>query len=416
MSLSFRKPAMKRLTGQVGAGAALLSSAMLGATSANAAQVYVQPIISTQVQTSSNLGLDPGADSERTEGYFADAATVIGIATASSDTTVKPRLLYRHYPDVSRLNRLEAFLDIASLYTGQRSSFQMFGRLEHRDEVNAERSAAQFDDVTPDAPTDPETGRIQIGATRDVVMFVPTYKYELTQRMDIGATATVQTIDYSPDDTFSHVDFDYYEGKGFFGWELSQRTKLSLGGYVSKYEAQNIDAQTDSYGASAEFEWDWSAVLESSLSLVYQRSDIERTEPFVFEDKANAWGANFKTVYKGQVSRTRLNVGRTITPSGTGGLLESDNVRLQFERDLTPRWELTAAGRYLRNRALSEDTAGNDRDYRRVELGLRWMVTRTWFVEGSYEYTWQKYENDPRSADDNSFALKFGYRGLPRQR
>jgi hypothetical protein len=44
------------------------------------------------------------------------------------------------------------------------------------------------------------------------------------------------------------------------------------------------------------------------------------------------------------------------------------------------------------------------------------MVTRTWFVEGAYEYTWQKYENDSRSADDNSFALKFGYRGLPRQR
>jgi hypothetical protein len=415
MSLSFRKPAMKRLTGQVSAGAALLSGAVLSATSAHAAQVYVQPIISTQVQSSTNLGLDPGVD-DRTESYSADAATLIGIATPSSDTTLKPRLQYRDYSDASRRDRLEAFLDLSTLYTGQRSSFLMFGRYEHRDEANAEKSAAQFDDVTPDAPTDPETGRIQNGATRDMVLLAPTYKYKLTQRTDIGASATVQTLDYSPDDVSRHVDYRYYEGKGFVGWELSQRTSLSLGGYASKYEAENIDATTDSVGASAEFEWDWSAVLESSLALVYQRSDVERTEPFLFEDKTNAWGANFKTVYKGQVSRTRLNVGRTITPSGTGGLLESDNVRLQFERDLTPRWELTAAGRYLRNRALTDDTAGNDRDYRRVELGLRWMVTRTWFVEGAYEYTWQKYENDSRSADDNSFALKFGYRGLPRQR
>jgi hypothetical protein len=403
---------MQRVAGRAGAGAALLSSAVL----AHAAQVYVQPIVSTQVQTSSNLGLDPDADSQQTEGYFADAATVIGIATPRSDTTLKPRLLYRNYPDASRLNRVEAFLDIATLYTGQRSTFQMFGRYEHRDETNAERSAAQFDEVTPDAPTDPETGRIQIGATRDVVLLVPTYKYELTQRMDIGATATVQSIDYSPDDVASHVDFDYYEGKGFLGWDLTQRTRLSLGGYVSKYEAQNIDAQADSVGASAAFEWDWSAVLESSLSLVYQRSDIERTQPFVFDDKTNAWGANFKTLYKGQASRVRLSAGRTITPSGTGGLLESDSFRLQADRDLTERWELTGAARYLRNRALSQDTAGSDRDYRRLELGLRWMMTRTWFVESGYEYTWQKYENDPRSAHDNTLSLRFGYRGLPRQR
>lgn len=415
MSLSFLKLAMKRATGQVGAGAALLGGAVLAVAPAHAAQVYVQPIVSTQAQTSTNLSLDPGVD-DRTESYSADVATLIGIATPSSDTTLKPRLQYRDYSDASRRDRLEAFLDLATAYTGQRSSFQMYGRYEHRDETHAERSAAQFDDVTPDAPTDPETGRIQNNATRDVVLLVPTYKYKLTQRMDVGATATVQTLDYSPDDASRHVDFDYYEGKGFMGWELSQRTQLSLGGYVSKYDAKNIDAQTDSYGASAEFEWDWSAVLESSLSLVYQRSDVERTQPFVFDDKADAWGANFKTAYKGQISRARLNLGRTITPSGTGGLLESDNVRVQFERDLTPRWELTAAGRYLRNRALTRDSAGSDRDYRRVELGLRWMMTRTWFVEGGYEYTWQKYENAASSADDNSFALKFGYRGLPRQR
>lgn len=416
MSSSFPNPAMKRLTCRAGVGAALLSGAALAATSVHAAQVYVQPIVSTQAQTHSNLGLDPDGETISAEGFFADAAAVIGIATPSSDTTIKPRLLYRKYPDVPRLDRLEGMLDFATLYRGQRGSFSMFGRMEHRDEVNAERSDAQFDEVTPDSPTGPETGRITIGATRDVLMLVPTYKYELTQRTDIGVTATVQAVDYSPDDSTSHVDFDYYEGKGFVGWELSQRTKLSLGGFVSKYEATNIDALVDSYGASAEFGWDWSALLKSSLALVYQRSDIERTAPVVFADTANAWGADFKTAYVGQISRARLNIGRTITPSGAGGLLESDNVRLQFERDLTARLELTAAGRYLRHRALADDTAGNDRDYRRVELGLRWMVTRTWFVEGGYDYTWQKYERGAGSADDNSFTLTFGYIGLPRQR
>lgn len=411
MSLSFRKSAMARWSGRIGAGAGLLSGALL----AHGAQVHVQPMVTTQAQTSTNLGLDPGVD-ERTESYAADAAALISIATPSAATTFKPRLLYRDYSDAARRDRLEAFLDLSTFYTGQRSSFQMFGRYEHRDEVHAEKSAAQFDEVTPDAPTDPETGRIQNGATRDVLLLVPTYRYKLTQLMDIGASATLQALDYSPDDASRHVDYDYYEGKGFLGWELSQRTRLSVGGYVSKYDAKNIDAQTDSYGASAEFEWDWSQVWESSLSLVYQRSDVERTQPFVFDDKTNAWGASFKTSYKGQITRARVQLGRTITPSGTGGLVESDNVRLQWERDLTERLELSTAARYLRNRALTQDSAGSDRDYRRAELSLRWMVTRTWFVEGAYEYTWQEYQNASGSADDNSFMVKFGYRGLPRQR
>ena len=397
-------------------GSALLSGAVLLSAPALGAQVHVQPIVSVAAQTSSNVDLEQASERSQTEGYFADAAAVVGIATPRSETTFRPRLLYREYPDDSRLNRLEAFLDFATQYKSQRSRFSMFGRLDHRDQVNAERSDARFNEVTPVLPTTPETGRITVGATRDLLLLVPSYSYELSQRTDIGASATLQRIDYSPDDSNSHVDFDYYQGKGFVGWNLDQRTKLSVGGFASKYDAIDIDSQSTSYGVGVDLGKNWSPVLDSTLSITYQRTDIERTQPTLFEDKANAWGANFGTAYSGQTSRVRFDIGRQITPSGGGGLYESDQVRLQYERDVTQRLEFTAAGRYLRNRALSRDTVGNDRDYSRAEAGLRYMATRTFFIEASYEYTWQEYENAAASAADHSFALRFGYRGLPRQR
>lgn len=416
MSSSFPEPAMRRAIRRALSGSALAGSVFLAALPASAAQVYVQPIISVQAQTSSNLRLDPDESSQQTEGYFAEVATVIGVATPRSDTTIKPRVRYRNYPDESELNRFEGFLDLNSYYTGQRSRFQVFGRFEHRDEVHAERTAAEFDELAPDPLTGPETGRVQVGATRDVLLLIPTYKYSLTQRTEVGVTATVQSVDYSPDDAFSHVDFEYYEGKTFVGWALSQRSRFSVGALASTFEAKNIDAQFDSYGATAGFEWDWSAAWQSGLSMVYQSSDIERTEPFVYEDTTEAWGANFETAYEGRVTQMRVNLGRIIMPSGTGGLLESDNVRLQYDHEFTQRWKLTAAGRYLHQRALERNRAGNDRDYIRTELALRWMMTRTWFIEGGYQYTWQEYESDARSVDDNTFSISFGYRGLPRQR
>jgi hypothetical protein len=396
--------------------AAVVGSAIMAAIPAHGAQVYVQPIVSAEVQSSSNVSLETdNVNHRQVEGYFADAAAVMGIATPRSDTTLRPRLLYRYYPDDSDLNRLEAFLDLATQFDSQRSHFRMFGRFDHRDETQAERAAADFNDVTP-TPDSPETGRVRIGATRDLLLLMPDYRYNLTQRTDIGAAATLQSLSYSPDDATSHVDFNYYLGKGYLRWSLSPRTDLAVGAFTSRYDAKNIDSQSTSYGVSGDLDVNWSAILSSSVSVNYQRADIDRTEPTVFKDKTNAWGAIVGTTYKGQLSRVRFTLGRSITPSGSGGLYNSDSVRVQYERDLTPRWELTTAARYLRNRALSRDVTGNDRNYTRAEVELKWMVTPTWFVQAGYEYTWQKYENDPFSAADNSFALRVGYQGLPRQR
>jgi len=395
----------------------LATGALLIADPVLAAEVYVQPLASVEAQTSSNVQLDTDPTQvEQVDGYFADAAMVIGVATPESDTTVRPRLRYRYYPDRSDLDKLEAFLDLTTRHDTQRGHFTMFGRYEHRDEVQAERSAAEFNDITPPSPTTPESGHARVGATRDLVLLLPTYLYDVTQRVGIGASATLQAADYSPDDPSSHVDFRYYEGKGFARWSLTQRSDVSVGGFGSKYSATNYDSDTTSYGISTDIETNWSQILDSALRLSYQHSDIQRTEPTVFEDSTNGWSAILETTYKGQLSRLQTSLGRSITPSGGGGLYNSDNVRMQYEYDLTERLEFTTAARYLHNHALSKDIGNNDREYTRAELGLKWKFAPTWYLEAGYEYTWQKYKLDPSSAEDNSFAIRFGYEGLPRQR
>lgn len=60
--------------------------------------------------------------------------------------------------------------------------------------------------------------------------------------------------------------------------------------------------------------------------------------------------------------------------------------------------------------------SGNNRDYGRGDIALRWRVTPTWFAEGGYSYIYQKYSSDPSNAMDSSVYLRFGYQGLPPQR
>src|SRR5262249_39750568 len=58
-------------------------------TSADAAQLYYQPIVSLGAGYNTNVNLDP-LHKESAVGYFADAAVNLGIATRRSEWTLQP--------------------------------------------------------------------------------------------------------------------------------------------------------------------------------------------------------------------------------------------------------------------------------------------------------------------------------------
>jgi hypothetical protein len=405
---------------------AVLAALAMATVPVFAAEVSVQPMASVLAETSSNVDLDPAANNEhQTQGYKADAAALVSFATPSSETSVKPRLTYQYYPDEKDLNRLEAFLDLVTRMDTPRSSFTMFGQYNHRDEVNAQRSSVEFNSVDPSAPQTTDTARVRLGATRDIFLLAPRYAYKLTQTTSIGVSALYERANYSPDDDSSHVDFDFYQGKGFVGWKLSERTELSIGAYASKYKASHFDSESSAYGGSVDVDFKWSALLWSSLNIIAQKTDTDnqRTDTSTtpptfsrFKEKSNSWGATWSTTYKAAASEWQGTLGRTISPTGGGGLYETDAIRLQYKRDFTQRLSFAGTAGYVKNTAISRDIEGNDRKYARLGTFLRWMMAPTWFVEGGYEYSVDRYTTDPNSANDNTFSIRFGYLGLPRQR
>jgi hypothetical protein len=134
------------------------------------------------------------------------------------------------------------------------------------------------------------------------------------------------------------------------------------------------------------------------------------------EETNSAYGLELNAAYGSPVSRWALSLGRQVTPTGSGGLSNLDQVRVQYDRAFSERLSLTTAVRAFRNRSVSEITANNndDRDYARANVSLNFMITATWYVRAGYEYTWQDREADSRSANNNLVSLAFGYRGLQR--
>jgi hypothetical protein len=390
---------------------------LLAATAAGpvlAAQVFVQNTASVGAETNSNLDLTPGGDSETT-GYIVNASSLIGIATPNSSTTIRPRVDYRNYPTDSADDRVEAYVDFNSAYRSQRTTAGIYGTLDHRDELNAEMTQAVYDEVNPVYPTAPQTGRTVRGITRDSAILLPSYSYNLGQLLAVGLSGIYEKFGYSPEDDSRYVDFTYYQAKASLIWTLNQKSDLSFGAYGNKYSATHFDSTANATGGSLELNTSWTQLFSTRASVVLQHSSIDSGIPPIFNGTVNAWGGALTAIYKTETNQFRADLSRNLTPSGGGSVYYNNQLQFEYSRKITARLAVTTAAVYLQNRAMTAAVSDNGRNYLRSVVDVKWMMSRLWFVQGGYQYTWQKYQLDPDGAANNRIYLRFGYQGLGRQ-
>ncbi len=392
----------------------LAAGMSLAAAPGFAAQVYWQPSASISAEENTNLDLVPPPVSS-TAGYIADAAALIGVATPQSDTTLRPHVDYRDYPTDPADNRLEEYLDVNSNYRSLRAKGSFYLGFERRDDFNAELTPAFYSDYAPVSPTNPQTGRTTIGATRTSILLLPDYSYSITPRFATGVSAIYQQLNYSPDNSSDAVNFRYYQGKAYLRWTVDQKNDVTFGGYGSKYQAERYDSQASSGGASLQLDTSWTPLFTTAASLNYQRTYIDTLIPTPFKTTSNPWGANFSAIYKAEVYSFRMDAGRSITPSGGGGVYVNEQVQFQYGRTFNRRLTLTVAAVALKNHGLTSNVSGDDRTYSRLAVDGKWMLTPTMFIQSGYQYFRQRFQVDTFSADNNRVYIRFGYQALGRQ-
>ncbi len=398
---------------RLAAGVLCTASVMLAAPTL-AAQYYVQPSGWLTVENDSNLDLDPYASNQSVQGYLANAGALFGIATPVWETTARAQLEYRDYPKDTADNRLEGYLDFRSDYHTPLSHAAMSGTVDRRDDFNAEFSSAYFDEINPVQPTNPSTGRAVTGETQTMVLLQPSYSYQFSPLINGGVSGIYQKVNYSP--TFlDHSDFDYYEGSADLAWKYSQKSELSFSGFGSKYSSTQIDSTATGGGATVGLNTNWTPLLSTQASASYQHTNVNQTTAPVVKAGVNTWGGSAGAVYKAQIEQYRVILSRFVTPSGGGGVFVNDQAQFQYTRQLSERLAFTGAMIWIKTRQLPTDISGLDRTYDQAALDVKWMVRPTWFVQGGYQYSWQKLTQLPE-ASNNRIFIRVGYQGLPPQR
>lgn len=375
---------------------------------------YFAPFIAAGAEYNTNRELELSTqDEDSSEGYTGEIGAIMGFRNPRSTLDVRPRFAIVEYPDRDDLNRDEQFLDLKYDFLTPRSRTDLIAKYEKRDTYTAELPDAEFDPFDPRDPVTGETGRFLATDERTRIQVRPSFEFNMTPVTSVGTSVLLQDVEYEQSLGVAQRDYQYGYGQLFLRHALDPRNDLTGGAYVSSYEpeeAGGLEEKTEAYGVTLAWSRRWSDVFETDVTLLVERSETELSLG-IAPDASTDWGVDLYASRRFERSRAIVAAGRSFSPTG-GGKTVTDQLRVQYIHDFTERLEGSVAARGIRTRAQFDNDRGNDRDYARADLSLRWAATRTWFIEGGYEYIWQEYLADPAGAENHMVFIKVGYEGL----
>jgi len=397
------------------AGAAVVSLVIAG--SATGADVQTIPNVELQAEQNDNFRLNPGGATSDTPGYIADASVLLDIATPRGSTLLLPRVRYQNYQDEEDIQRVETFFDANSSYRWERADFLFNASYSKRDVYNTETLGGEFDPNDPGSPDNPESGSTTTGETRQLLRASPDYQYRLTERMSLGFDATYQVANYRSDNLVTKSDYDFGFIETYLSWATSQRGAFRAGAYASSFQTDDGSETIDAIGGNLGYGYRWSETDGIEATLNYEQNDITSITTFgTINETTSDVGGSVTAYRKLEVSAWRLALGRRFAPTGDAGKSTIDEIRLQYDRNLSERLRFRGAGRYESRSSIADASDSNDRDYARLDLELKWFMSPTWYVGGGYAYIWQDRSADPTDAVNNKFSIHVGYQALARER
>ena len=123
-------------------------------------------------------------------------------------------------------------------------------------------------------------------------------------------------------------------------------------------------------------------------------------------------GAGITWTYR--ITQLVLDGLQGVAPSAAGAVQNHTEVRFRVIRALRPRLSGFVGARAIRLRGtVGGAFAIQGSDYAAATTGLEYQLTRSYRLAGEYDYTWQRFQNEPHAAS-NAFTLSVIYQPLSR--
>ena len=276
---------------------------------------------------------------------------------------------------------------------------------------------------------DPDIGLIQQQTKRTTTNINPAWGWSLTETTQLRLDYQYVDAQYEDGISVNLLDYRQQAVSVTIAEQLAERTSIYAILSHSLFEVTSPESQiTTNYTSSSRtntaqlgVSHDITETLKVSVSGGPRKTTSDEVAkicgPFLCPVPITLSNTSYGSVFKGslesrlELTRTTLSFSRAVSPSGSGGEVETGNLTLAVDRQLTPeRLSVRLVAEGYRFKALGTTSSSIDRNYYRLEPALRWRWTEDLDVDISYRYMRQRYVDAPDYAAANAVYLAFSYR------
>lgn len=378
--------------------------AMLAATTVQGAEWRIEPLIRAAANFDDNATLNVRTDmEEEISGYIIDARARFAYASRTSDFFVTPILRYRDYGD-PRFDENEQFLRLNFERDTQKNNFRIRANYDREAVRTAERADADLEIEDPDEIRDEETARVFVRGRRERIELIPSWTYRWSDVSSLSARLAYRDIQY--DENFANLLEDYTNGRVNVSYQRSWSPRYSavVTGTYRRFEPDGGEEATG---------------VGFKVGVVGAISENTRLRVFAgLEETENETGgsavepvANISLVRSLQTITLLAQYRRSIGGGGSGTVSSRDEINLNLTRRLNERISAGLGVRAYATNALEGDVVNFDeRDYVQLRAQFIWNLTRTWFVDVNYRYTFLNRQLIGESANSNDVTIWLSYR------
>ena len=220
----------------------------------------------------------------------------------------------------------------------------------------------------------------------------------------LSANLAYRDIQY--DENFAGLLEDYANGQVNLSYRRawSQRYSSVVMGTYRRYEPEGREAAT---GTGLQAGIDGAVSRNTRLRVLAGLEDTDNE----FGESHMDWVADVSLVRRLQTITLLAQYRHSISGGGSGTLSSRDEINLSFTRRLNERISAGLGVRAYATNALEDEAVNFDaRDYIQMHARFTWNLTRTWFIEADYRYTFLNRERIGEGANSNDVTIWLSYR------
>lgn len=361
-------------------------------------------------------------DSDSASGAFADFRLASAYRTRRDAITLVPRFrTYKYTGSDDRLNDDDYSLDLNASRQWDTASGSL--RAGYRqDGIRTSEFNTASGETTDDS--------------QDTWTLAPSFSYVLSQRHSLQFSGDLSDITYDASPTAGYYDYRNTTIQATWVYAVSENTSTLLTANTGKFKATDpystAENITDSYGATVAVEHKFTPTLTGSVTLGGSHStqdiSLEADEFFgclffppgwtldapgqcSIRESSDNFVGGLALTQSSEVMSTTFEYSQRQAPRSNGTSVVSDNFRLSFERTISERFTGAINLLYASDSSLG-DIGREDRDYYAASGTLRYRLTQTLSVSGSYYYSVNKDDANSDEQTNNRLFISLVYKGL----